>query len=681
MALCNFCSKLTAEMLFDADLRFHPNLRSLKDSAAANCPFCILCYDAIQKSCHRDIITALLNDEVPESHRDYDVFYPSIWLRGQIYPLGSGTRVALAGQSTAEDSIWLSCGRHHPDVGQDETNRNGDPIGGPRLSCYALSKSPAALQYPGRFISLDSDPELLFSLVQERMQECRESHKLCNIPRSRKMPTRVITVDVDKQPRLLITNGLQEPYIALSYCWGPATDTFKLTHGTKDQLLAGVDEAKLAKTHQEAISFACGLGMRHIWIDALCIIQGDAEDWAVESRLMSQVFGNAALTVVAARSADSRDGFLSANSDSSVSSVPIPLYPSSNDVLYAGITRSKDVGPVSTRGWCFQEQKLSNRSVIFGSEQLVYSCRMWTVWEDGENRNGNAAPSFLFPGFSHWSAGMEIKKEATLKEWYLNLIHFSERKLSNPYDVFAAIASVAKLAQDILGSRYLAGLWEGDIVRGLLWKPRCHVHRHKLFNSPVTRPHPTFFAPPPVVRAPTWSWASIEGPVVQIYNDSESKSFKKPGFVKVKPGLGDRWSADEDCDADTLHMPFCELQLMGKVLRAKAIKIEVVSYLSNEKKWWKPYAKTKAREHGTLLACAEESESSQAERQLDEQVVSIGMFDVPEEVCDEVWCLHMVEREGLMLVKDVEQWRRVGWFLLERVSWFDNRDEVLVKLI
>lgn len=519
------------------------------------------------------------------------------------------------------------------------------------------------------------------SIIRERMKECRDSHKLCNMPNSRTMPTRVITLDTDRSPRLLVTNGLQEPYIALSYCWGPATDTFKLTHGTKNELLAGVDESKLAKTHQEAIWFARGLGIRHIWIDALCIIQGDAEDWAVESRLMSQVFGNAALTLVAARSADSRHGFLSPNTVSSIPPVPIPLSPSSKDVLYVGIARSQDVGPVSTRGWCFQEQNLSNRSVVFGSEQLVYDCRMWKVWEDGTNRNGNAAPSFLFPGFSHWTAGPEAKKESTLKEWYGSLNQFTTRKLSNPYDVFAAIASVAKLAQNILGSRYLAGLWEEDIVRGLVWKPRCHVHLSKLFKSPVTRPQPTFFAPPPVVRAPTWSWASIEGPVLQNYNERKSKSFKEPGFVKVKPGLGDRWSADEDCDADTLHMTSCELQLVGQVLRAKVMETEVVAYLSNEKKWRKSIAKAKARSHGKLLACAEENESSQSERQLDEQVVAIGMFDVPEEACDEVWCLQMFDGEGLMLVKDGEQWKRVGWFVLERVSWFENRDEVLVRLI
>lgn len=137
MASCSFCSNLTVEMLFDADIRFHPNLRSLRDSAAARCPFCALAYAAIVGTCHRDVITALLNDEVPESHKEYDVFYPSIWLRGQLYAHGSGTRVSVAGQESTGDSIWLTCGRPQPDVGQDETNRSSSPIGSVRLSCYA----------------------------------------------------------------------------------------------------------------------------------------------------------------------------------------------------------------------------------------------------------------------------------------------------------------------------------------------------------------------------------------------------------------------------------------------------------------------------------------------------------------------------------------------------------------
>ncbi len=47
---------------------------------------------------------------------------------------------------------------------------------------------------------------------------------------------------------------------------------------------------------RDAVTVTRGLGIKYIWIDSLCIIQDDDEDWENESRRMEQVFSAAYCT-------------------------------------------------------------------------------------------------------------------------------------------------------------------------------------------------------------------------------------------------------------------------------------------------------------------------------------------------------------------------------------------------
>jgi hypothetical protein len=77
---------------------------------------------------------------------------------------------------------------------------------------------------------------------------------------------------------------------------------------------------------------------------------------------------------------------------------------------------------------------------------------------------------------------------------------FSRLRLTYQSDRLEALTGVAKMFWEKLHSRYLHGIWEGEIARGLLWN--------------VTR-HETSIIPAKTTRrqakevAPTWSWASL----------------------------------------------------------------------------------------------------------------------------------------------------------------------------
>jgi len=211
------------------------------------------------------------------------------------------------------------------------------------------------------------------------------------------MPTRVIALGKpgsdSEMTRLVVAKHLQEPYVALSYCWGRgATESLMLRDENLESMQRGIDEEKLVKTYREAFQVARSLNFWYIWIDALCIIQGSKEDWEYESARMGEVYGNAALSIVAARSSDSRDGFLQNNFKPPVDACPIS-YGKLDDKgcdtngLYVGLNRNLfettlQPEPVQTRGWCLQEAELSRRQLVFGNHGVSFQCKESTFYED-----------------------------------------------------------------------------------------------------------------------------------------------------------------------------------------------------------------------------------------------------------------------------------------------------------
>jgi hypothetical protein len=85
-----------------------------------------------------------------------------------------------------------------------------------------------------------------------------------------------------------------------------------------------------------------------------------------------------------------------------------------------------------------------------------------------------------------------------IETWERFVAHYSTRSLTFPSDKLLAIAGVAKMFSKAIGDDFVAGLWQGRLERGLLW---------------YIRPN-TIEARPPQYRAPTWSWASVDGYVM-----------------------------------------------------------------------------------------------------------------------------------------------------------------------
>jgi hypothetical protein len=64
------------------------------------------------------------------------------------------------------------------------------------------------------------------------------------------------------------------------------------------------------RTIQDVVIVTEDLGIQYLWIDALCIIQDDEEDRALEIDLIGHVYKTAEVTIAAPRAERVQEGFL-----------------------------------------------------------------------------------------------------------------------------------------------------------------------------------------------------------------------------------------------------------------------------------------------------------------------------------------------------------------------------------
>jgi hypothetical protein len=104
-------------------------------------------------------------------------------------------------------------------------------------------------------------------------------------------------------------------YTALSHRWGndpPKKEDPRhcTTYGNLSARLNGFSLSELPETFQDAVRVTRELGIGYLWIDSLCIIQWNADDWKREAGRMEDVFASAYCTIAATSAVDSNAGFL-----------------------------------------------------------------------------------------------------------------------------------------------------------------------------------------------------------------------------------------------------------------------------------------------------------------------------------------------------------------------------------
>jgi hypothetical protein len=117
------------------------------------------------------------------------------------------------------------------------------------------------------------------------------------------------------------------------------------------------------------------LGIEYLWIDSLCIIQWNAEDWKREACRMEDVFALAYCTIAATSAVDSNAGFLARNT-----STEYVRFQDSAGYQVCICTHMDDFGKdveeaeLNNRAWVMQERVLAKRTIHFSANQTYLEC-------------------------------------------------------------------------------------------------------------------------------------------------------------------------------------------------------------------------------------------------------------------------------------------------------------------
>ncbi|KAI4675352.1 uncharacterized protein J4E84_010094 [Alternaria hordeiaustralica] len=253
------------------------------------------------------------------------------------------------------------------------------------------------------------------------------------------------------------------------------------------ELTMNIDANTLPPVFKDAIDISRSLEVPYLWIDALCIVQNDAEDWDKEAALMGQVYSNAFCNLGASAAAEKsaqRKEFKR-------------TYGS-----YLKRDSSMTARVLLRRGWVLQERLLSPRSIYY-DDKLHWECSELHACETFPQGAPNAggfnpwgkdgfpfrAANLLYDEMKYKKFGIYSPQKcppdvAQIREVYRKWLHvvenFSNCQLTYEEDRFPALMGLAKYWQATTKDHYVAGMWRRDLVYGLLWSQKYPTHKKPL---------------------------------------------------------------------------------------------------------------------------------------------------------------------------------------------------------
>jgi hypothetical protein len=178
--------------------------------------------------------------------------------------------------------------------------------------------------------------------------------------------------------------------------------------------------------------------------------------------------------------------------------------------------------PLSSRGWVLQERLLSQRTLHYSEGQIYWECQSIVLGEDGSMLKR------MFPQVQtltesrqkaiNWSiTPTDTSSKYVADEWLRLIEVFSTRKLTMDYDKLVAISGLAQIVAEKSGDEYYAGIWKSNLVNSLCWKRKIFVPSHHCndegHKSCLPEATSSTLTTPADFRAPSWSWASVDGEI------------------------------------------------------------------------------------------------------------------------------------------------------------------------
>ncbi|KAI1445993.1 hypothetical protein F5Y02DRAFT_426281 [Annulohypoxylon stygium] len=252
------------------------------------------------------------------------------------------------------------------------------------------------------------------------------------------------------------------------------------------------------------MTVALSLKVQHIWIDSLCIIQDDNDDWKSQSSSMGLIYQNACCNIAATWGVDGTAGCFSER-DGSSKSIKVIVNGDSGlkeHVVYDKFAYKSEITDASLnkRGWVTQERNLARKQLSFAKSQVYWECSELSASEDFPEGIPRGMEDLRQKKLmsTRW-IGLDHIEEYKFRHTWIHLVEsYSECKLKKLSDESAALAGVAGYMKTATNNTYLAGLWKKDLEQQLLWRRKS--------SQSCPSESPSYIAP-------TWSWMCLDAPV------------------------------------------------------------------------------------------------------------------------------------------------------------------------
>ncbi|KAI0543274.1 heterokaryon incompatibility protein-domain-containing protein [Xylaria curta] len=450
----------------------------------------------------------------------------------------------------------------------------------PTLSIFISSEisgsqgESAPLGIPQRRSEIDTSSHRTSLWAHSQISHCLQTHSGCadfTGATGTFLPTRLIELDhfrSSKDVVLIDSTDIptNSPYVALSYCWGKDQPQCQTTRATLAERKQRIPWSSLPQTFKDAVSFTQSLHIRYLWIDGICIIQGDAADWIYESGKMFDVYRNAFVTLAAGWGDSSTSGLFSTSQGKLVAELIFknhrwPLHAFKSHPQYGdwamGYREWEEPSSLFKRAWTLQERLISPRVLVFTKYDLHFECFSHMACECGYTQNvlsksfsdndtkkqnffkvltsrteradaenetnrldvvedldeSDSAWSDCSSFFSYYRGGSDELSIESL--WRETVSDFSRLQLSFESDRLPAIGAIShQISKHRPNELYLAGLWSGSLLYDLLWHRGIEHGPWLIPERPWAHTNPGMSQ-----DAPSWSWAFCGDVVDWWYNN------------------------------------------------------------------------------------------------------------------------------------------------------------------
>lgn len=350
----------------------------------------------------------------------------------------------------------------------------------------------------GRWRGLEIDPELLKSWLRL----CDRHHGAQCSPRVDRQGPDIRLIDTKDQcivSRRLLDSSAPQDYVALSYVWGDVEQSYMPAGGAYSVLTekGALMELKPPKTIADAMQLIERLGLRYLWVDALCIRQDDFSDKEEQIAQMGLVFESALFTIIAASGTDCDAGLPGIRPGTRFKRQQ--LVKAGDITLLSSVQHDKILTPEISkwvrRAWTFQEELLSRRRLIFTDEQVWWRCPCATWCEQSQLETEDGV-GFLLSG---QTVELSLKERySTLRpSTYFKLVsEYAQRELSYPADALNAFKGILSILTDYSHEQFFWGFAISSFERQLYWVGKA-TRRTTLLDDCF----------------PTWSWVLWKGEI------------------------------------------------------------------------------------------------------------------------------------------------------------------------